>query len=139
MTARRALADILRESREWRSFFKQCCESDAARLRGQAWQFRNAIADRGYDLERYDVEDALLELAVELLPDSQAGREDPKSLLFREAVQWLHERTDSDTVLAAFGAPVAVDEAWELDLSGFRVFLRDRVRAVLGIEDRVTA
>jgi hypothetical protein len=139
MSARQAVADVLRESREWRSFFKQCCESGTERLRSQAWQFREEMGDRGRDLDRYGVEDSLLELALELLPDSQAGREDPKSLLFREAVQWLHERTDSDTVLAAFGTSVSVDEAWELDLSEFRGFLRERARVVLGIEDRVTA
>ena len=48
MKARTALLELFKESHEWRSFFRSCCESDALRLRSQAWQFCNELKDRGH-------------------------------------------------------------------------------------------
>ena len=36
MSARKAIADLLRENLEYRRFFKRCCETSALRLRSQA-------------------------------------------------------------------------------------------------------
>jgi hypothetical protein len=73
MNARQALADLLRESLEYRRFFKRCCETSAFRLRAQAWQFREELRDRGHEVDREDLEDALLMLARKVLPETPAA------------------------------------------------------------------
>ena len=47
MKARTALLELFKESQEWRTFFRSCCEISAMRLRSQAWQFRDELKDRG--------------------------------------------------------------------------------------------
>jgi len=68
-----AVAGLLRESREWRRFFKSCCQTSALRLRSQAWQFRDELRDRGHDLLLEEAEDVLFELAQQLLPAAPAA------------------------------------------------------------------
>jgi hypothetical protein len=82
MNARQALAALLRESLEYRQFVKQCCETSALRLRAQAWQFRVELHDRGHDVDREDLEDALLMLARKVLSESPAAQWD---------TEWAHE------------------------------------------------
>src|SRR5918995_6194725 len=74
MKARTALLELFKESREWRAFFRSCCETSALRLRSQAWQFRDELKDRGKQFQAEEVEDAVLGLARELLPDTPAAR-----------------------------------------------------------------
>ena len=75
----RSIADLLRESAEWRDFFRGCCEAGALRLRSQAWQFRDELRDRGRgDLALVAVEDALLAIARKVLPDTPAAEWDPE-------------------------------------------------------------
>jgi hypothetical protein len=76
MRARTALLTLFKESSEWRTFFRSCCETSALRLRSQVWQFRDELKDRGHEFGSEEVEDALLRLARELLPNSPAGRWD---------------------------------------------------------------
>jgi uncharacterized membrane protein YccC len=74
-----ALAELLRESAEWRRFFKRCCETGALRLRAQSWQFRTELRARGLmepALGLQDLEDALLAIARKALPESPAARWD---------------------------------------------------------------
>jgi hypothetical protein len=71
--ARETLLDLLKNEREWWSFFKLCCERGSRRLTAQAWQFRDELRDRGQRFQAEDVEDALLGLARELLPASAAA------------------------------------------------------------------
>jgi hypothetical protein len=73
MRAITAVAGLLRESREWRRFFKSCCQTSALRLRSQARQFRDKLRDRGHDLVLEETEDALFELAQQLLPAAPAA------------------------------------------------------------------
>ena len=73
MRATTAVAGLLRESREWRRFFKSCCQTSALRLRSQAWQFSDELRDRGHDLPLEETEDALFELAQQLLPAAPAA------------------------------------------------------------------
>jgi hypothetical protein len=82
MKARTALLELFKESHEWRSFFRSCCESDALRLRSQAWQFCNELKDRGHKVRAKEMEDALLGLARELLPDTPAAQWD---------AEWAHD------------------------------------------------
>ncbi len=69
-----AIKDLLKESLEWRRFFKLCCQESSLTLRSQAWQFRDELAERGHSFAKSDIEDVLLRLARELLPDSPAGQ-----------------------------------------------------------------
>ena len=73
MRATTAVVGLLRESREWRRFFKSCCRTSALRLRSQGWQFRNELRDRGHDLPLEETEDALFDLAQQLLPAAPAA------------------------------------------------------------------
>ena len=82
MKARTALLELFKESSGWRDFFRSCCEYSAFRLRSQTWQFRDSLKDRGNRFEVDEVEDALLGLARELLPESQAAQWD---------AEWAHE------------------------------------------------
>jgi hypothetical protein len=76
MKARSALLELFKESSEWHSFFRSCCETSALRLRSQAWQFREELKERGHGYLIEEVEDALLGLARELLPDTPAAQWD---------------------------------------------------------------
>jgi hypothetical protein len=76
MRARTALLELFKESSEWRVFFRSCCETSAFRLRSQAWQFCEELKDRGNQFQADEMEDALLGLARELLPDTPAAQWD---------------------------------------------------------------
>lgn len=65
-----AVAHLLRTSAEWRYFFRQCCETSGLRLRSQAWQWHDELRGQGQDFTLEDLEDALSDLACQLLPDS---------------------------------------------------------------------
>ena len=82
MKARTALLQLFKKSSEWRAFFRSCCETSPFRLRSQAWQFREELEDLGNRFQAEEVEDALLGLARELLPETAAARWDS---------QWAHE------------------------------------------------
>jgi hypothetical protein len=76
MKARTALLELFKDSSEWRAFFCSCCETSALRLRSQVWQFCDELNDRGHKLQADEVEDALLVLAREPLPDTRAAQWD---------------------------------------------------------------
>ena len=79
MNASRALAALLRDSEEWREFFRRCCESGPLRLRTQARrQFRDELQDRGHVFSPVEVEDAMLTAARKLLPNTPAAQWDPE-------------------------------------------------------------
>jgi hypothetical protein len=80
--ARTALLELFKKSSGWRDFFRSCCEISALRLRSQVWQFRDELRDRGNQFQADEVEDALLSLARELLPDTPAAQWD---------AEWAHE------------------------------------------------
>src|SRR5215217_5870492 len=114
MKARTALLELLKESYEWRVFFRSCCEWSASRLRSQAWQFRDELKDRGNRLQTSEVEDALLGLARELLPSTPAAQWD---------AEWAHELCKD--VLARLGkayAGLSAEEKDAVDLSAQEVW-----------------
>jgi hypothetical protein len=76
MKARTALLKLFKDSSEWRAFFRSCCGTSAFRLRSQAWQFCEELNDRGNQFQADEMEDALLGLARELLPDTRAAQWD---------------------------------------------------------------
>lgn len=76
MRARTAIAELLKAEAEWRSFFKRCCEKSVTRLRSQASQWQDELADRGHAFELPDIEDTLADLARRFFPESPAAQWD---------------------------------------------------------------
>jgi hypothetical protein len=110
MKARTALLELFKESNEWRSFFRSCCEISPFRLRSQVWQFRNELKDRGNAFQAEEVEDALFGLARELLADTPAALWD---------AEWAHELCkDALAHLAKRYAEVSTADKEAVDLSG---------------------
>jgi len=121
MKARTALLDLFKESGEWRAFFRSCCERSASRLRSQAWQFRHEFKDRGNRFQGEVVEDALLGLARDLLPDTPAARWD---------AEWAHELCkDALARLAERYAKLSIAEKEAVDFSAQGVWEEQMHRA----------
>jgi len=109
MKARTALLELFKESSEWRVFFRSCCESSAFRLLSQAWQFREELQERSHGFLTEEVEDALLGLARELLPDTPAAHWD---------AEWAHNLCkDALARLARSYAGLSAEEKDTVDLS----------------------
>jgi hypothetical protein len=110
MKARTALLELFKESSEWRAFFRSCCETSDFRLRSQAWQLCDELNDRGHKLQAEEVEDALLGLARELLPDTPAAKWD---------AEWAHELCkDALARLSERYAELSTADKEAVDLSG---------------------
>jgi len=109
MKARTALLELFKGSSGWRAFFRSCCETSALSLRSQAWQFCEELNNRGNQLQVEEMEDALLGLARELLPDAPAARWDE---------EWAHDLCKDALVrLAKVYAEVSPADQEALDLS----------------------
>jgi hypothetical protein len=110
MKARTALLELLKESSEWRAFFRSYCELSALRLRSQAWQFREELKERGHGFLTGVVEDALLGLTAELLPNTAAAQWD---------AEWAHELCkDALARLSERHTELSTAEKVAVDLSG---------------------
>ena len=108
--AREALLRMIAKDREWQSFFRSCCEMSTDRLIAQAWQLRDELKDRGHPYPAGEVEDALLGLARELLPESAAAGWD---------AEWAHELCKAAlSRLAEHFAGLSAEEKDTLHLSG---------------------
>lgn len=148
MKARTALLELFKDSSVWRSFFRSCCETSAFRLRSQAWQFRGELEDLGNQFQTEEVEDALLGLARELLPDTPAAQWDAewahdlcKDVLARLAKRYSEFSTAEKEVL-----DLSVQEVWDErmheaglanDPVAFRVAVRGWEQAGLETMERV--
>jgi hypothetical protein len=109
MKVRTVLLELFKRSSEWRAFFRSCCETSAFRLRSQAWQFREELEDLGNQFHADEMEDSLLGLARELLPNTPAAHWD---------AEWAHEVCkDALALLAKRYAEVSTAEKEVLDLS----------------------
>ncbi len=105
-----ALLELFKDEREWRQFFRSCCETGTHRLMAQTWQFGDELKDRGHRYPAEEVEDALLSLARDLLPESAAAGWD---------TEWAHALCkDALTRLAEHYAMLSAEEKDALDLSG---------------------
>src|SRR5215217_583710 len=121
MKARTALLELFKDSSGWRYFFRSCCETSAFRMRSQAWQFHGELNDRGHKLQVEEVEDALLGLARELLPDTPAARWD---------AEWAHELCkDALARLAERYAKLSIAEKEAVDFSAQGVWEEQMHRA----------
>jgi hypothetical protein len=109
MKARTALLELFKDSSVWRAYFRSYCETSAFRQRSQAWQFRGVLEDLGNQFQTEEVEDALLGLARELLPDTPAAQWD---------AEWAHDLCkDALARLAKRYAEFSDAEKEVLDLS----------------------
>jgi hypothetical protein len=109
MRARTALLELFKDSSEWRAFFRSCCETSAFRLRSQAWQFRDELEERGHGFLSEEVEDSLIGLARELLPDTPVAQWD---------AEWAHDLCrDALAHLARAYAGLSTEEKDTVDLS----------------------
>ncbi len=114
MKARTDILELFRESDEWRAFFRSCCETSDFRLRSQAWQFRDELSERGKQFQADEVEDALLGLARDLLPNTPAAQWD---------AEWAHELCkDALARLAKAYVGLSAEEKDVLDLSAQEVW-----------------
>jgi hypothetical protein len=121
--AREARVGVLKNDREWWSFFKLCCER-SSRLTAQAWQFRDELRDRGHHFQTEVVEATLLGLARDLLPESAAADWD---------AEWAHELCkDALFRLAESYAGLSADEKDVLDLSAQHMWEERLTNASLG-------
>jgi hypothetical protein len=113
MKARPALVALMRSSEEWRGFFKRCTETSPLLLRSQAWQWRDELHAQGQDVDLEDVEDALCDLAGELLPDSlgAAWDEEHAANLAAAALNWLAEWFPECSGAPALKAPTEAADA----------------------------
>jgi hypothetical protein len=59
--------------------------------------------------------------------------------LFKKAVLWLEERGGEDAVMRAFGDPVPLEAAWQLELSEFKKTLQALAREALAAERKGAA
>jgi hypothetical protein len=91
MSPYNAVVDLLRTDLEWRRFFGKSCRESATRLRAVAFQVRGELAERGRRFTVEEIEDALLSLAREKLPESAGAKWDAHwaSGLCREALSRL--------------------------------------------------
>jgi hypothetical protein len=148
MKARTALLELFKDSSEWRAFFRSCCETSAFRLRSQAWQFREELKDRGNQIQTDEVEDSLLGLARELLPDTPAAQWDSQWAhdLCKDALALLAKRyaefSDADTEVRDLSAQEVWDEQMHAaglanDPVAFRVALEGWTRAGLEAVEQV--
>jgi hypothetical protein len=127
MRAEQAVAQLLRESAEWRRFFKRCCGANALRLRSATPQFRDELAARGHLITSEDLEDALLALARKVLPESSAAKWDP---------EWGHQLCKGALARAAvLYGELSEEEQDAADLEGVEAEWIDRANAAAEAND----
>ncbi len=140
MRARQDIADLMRSSEEWRQFFRACCEAGHLRLRSQARQWRDALRDRGQEHTLEDIEDALWELARDLLPDTPAAAWDTEWAgdLMRRALRYLNERYVEGADLSGLGEghDEMVAAGIAEDREGYRKAVRGYIQAGLRVFDQ---
>jgi hypothetical protein len=114
MKGRTALLELFKDSGVWRAFYRSCCDTSAFRLRSQAWLFCDELKDRGHKLQAEEVEDSLLSLARDLLPDTPAAQWD---------AEWVHDLCrDALARLAKAYAGLSANEKDTVDLSAQEVW-----------------
>lgn len=90
--------------------FRSCCETSAFRVCSQAWQFREELKEQGHGFPTEEVEDVLLGLARDLLPDMPAAKWD---------AGWAHELCKGALAhLAKCYAELSTADKEAVDLSG---------------------
>ena len=110
MKATTALLELFKKERQWQQFFRSCSEMSTHRLTTQTWQFSDELKERGHHCPSEEVEDTLLGLVRDLLPQSPAAQWD---------TEWAHALCkDALARLAEYYAGLSAEEKDALDLSG---------------------
>lgn len=147
MKARTAVVDLLKAEPAWRAFFKRCCETSPLRLRSQAWQWREELADRGQVFELADLEDVLMALARKVFPDSPAAQWDPEWVdsLLEVALKHLAELYSGLSKVEQEAVDLSIQDPYEEvmvtageanDPAAFRAALREWERVSLEALDK---
>jgi hypothetical protein len=127
MKARTSLIELFKESREWRDFFRSCCQTSTLRLRSQVWQFRDELVNQGHHISKEDLEDALFDLAGRHFPDSSAADfGEWSALVYKDALARLQEHHTA----------LSEEEKEAVDLSDTEE-ADEQMEATGGAEDRV--
>jgi hypothetical protein len=148
MKARTALLELFKDSSMWRDFFRSFCETSPSRLRSQAWRFREELEDLGNQFQTEEVEDALLGLARDLLPESPAAQWDAEWAhdLCKDALARLAKRFSEFSTAEKEVLDLSVQEVWDErmheagltnDPVAFRVAVRGWEQAGLETMERV--
>jgi hypothetical protein len=148
MKARTVLLKLFKESHQWCTFFRTCCETNSLRLRSQAWQFCDELKDQGNQFQADEVEDALLGLVRELLPDTPAAQWDTEWAhdLCKAALARLAERYAELPAAEQEAVNLSAQEVWDEriraaglanDPAAFRVTLKGWEQAGLESMERV--
>jgi hypothetical protein len=148
MKARTVLLELFKDSSEWRAFFRSCCEMSAFRLRSQAWQFREELNDRSHKLQVEEVENSLLGLARELLPDTPAAQWDAERAhdLCKDALARLAKRYTEFSTAEKEVLDFSAQDVWDERMHGaglandpvaFRVALEGWMQAGLEAMERL--
>jgi hypothetical protein len=148
MKARTALLELFKDSSEWRAYFRSCCEMSALRLRSQAWQFCEELENLGNQFQTEEVEDSLLGLARELLPDTPAAQWDEEWAhdLCKDALAHLAKRYGEISNAEKGVLDLSAQEVWDElmhgaglanDLVAFRAALEGWARAGLEAMEQV--
>lgn len=117
------------EDRDNGIWFTLLCESGFWAIEAQAWQVAKSLGR-----DRDVVRDTMLELAYELFPDSPAGAEDPRQVLFREMGVWASRQPQEVADELTQSLEDGFQDAWELDLTPFRKYLRAKCEAAFAQE-----
>jgi hypothetical protein len=142
------LASLLKSSKEWRDFFRECSEAGALRLRSQARQFRAELREGGRgDLALADVEDSLLVIARKVLPRALAAQWDEvwAAELCGDALARIAEHYASISAVEREVLDLGAGEAWQDEMhraalandpAAFRTALAGWESEVLGAMDQ---
>jgi len=88
-------------------------------IEAQAWQLRDVLRDRGVPAPLREVQDAMLQLAHELL-----GAEDPRLEMLRRVDGWMEGRSEAERVRYREILEEEFPDHWEAPAASFRAFLR---------------
>jgi hypothetical protein len=148
MKVRTSLLELFKDSSGWRAFFRSCCENSSFSLRTQTWQFRERLKEEGHGFLTEEVEDTLLGLARELLPDTPAARWDAEWAheLCKDAFARLSEHYTELSTAEKEAVDLSCQDVWDErmhaaclanDPVAFRVALRGWTRAGLEAMERL--
>jgi len=148
MKARTALLELFKDTSEWRAFFRSSCETSPSRLRSHAWQFCDELNDQGNQFQEEEVEDSLLGLARELLPDTPAAQWDAEWAhgLCKDALALLAKRYADLSATEKEAVTLSAQEVWDKRMHGaglandpaaFRVALDGWTRAGLEAMEQI--
>jgi len=105
------------EDRDMGIWFALLAENGA--IEAQGWQLQEVLRGRGIEATLREVQDAMLQLAHELL-----GSEDPRLGMLRRVADWMEERPKAEQARYREIIDEEFPDHWEAPAAEFRRFLR---------------